>query len=194
MLTTLPRLGRTCPHVRGAADVLCASSLSEAPGACTGVSGRPAPSGAGRAPAPVAFWPGYHGATSAFTSGVANATSVALTAVPATTASSWPGGKQWTFGFSGKAAAGLRQSQPARWSWAGPRPPPDAVAVRARVAAPTTAHEFLLSRLDVLEGTSARLPRASGATAQIAEGTTHLVRQAREGPQPACARTVQADR
>ena len=43
-----------------------------------------------------------NGASSAFTSGVANAKSSALTAVPAATAASWPGGKQWTLLFAGK--------------------------------------------------------------------------------------------
>jgi hypothetical protein len=61
-----------------------------------------------------------------------------------------PGGKQWTFGLAGKAPAGLRQSHPARWSWAGLLPVPDAVgasakaAVSARVAAPTIARRCCL--------------------------------------------------
>src|SRR5262245_38972820 len=60
-----------------------------------------------------------NGASSAFGSGVANALSIALTAVPAITASSWPGGKQWTLGLPGKKGAGFRQSHPALWSCAG---------------------------------------------------------------------------
>src|SRR5690242_20499225 len=75
---------------------------------------------------------------------------MALTAVPAFTAASLPGGQQWTFGLAGKAPAGLRQSHPARWSWAGLLPVPDAVgasakvAVSPRVADPTIARRCCL--------------------------------------------------